>query len=68
VFPHEAVVPAAHPPAGSDSPCETDPQVPLAVDPVSALVHAWQVPLQAVPQQTPFTQKPLEHWSTAVHA
>jgi hypothetical protein len=40
VFPHEVVVPAAHPPAGSDSPCETTAQVPSDDDPVSALVHA----------------------------
>jgi hypothetical protein len=40
VLPHEAVVPAVHPPAGSASPCETTAQVPSGDDPVSALVHA----------------------------
>ena len=68
MFPQEAVVPAVHPPAGSATLAETDAQVPSLVDPVSALVHAWQVLLQAVPQQTPFTQKPLVHWSVAVQA
>jgi hypothetical protein len=62
------VAPAAHPPAGSASPCETGAQVPSADDPVSAAVHAWQLPLQAVPQQTPLAQKPLVHWSAAVQA
>jgi hypothetical protein len=68
VFPHEPAVPAAQPPAGSASPCETAAQVPLGEEPVSALVHAWQVPVQALPQQTPLAQKPLVHWSVAVQA
>ncbi|HXT89982.1 MAG TPA: hypothetical protein VN714_12080 [Trebonia sp.] len=67
MFPHAAVVPAVHPPAGSATLAETDAQVP-SPDPVSALVQAWQVPLQAEPQQTPFAQKPLVHWSAAVQA
>jgi hypothetical protein len=40
VFPHEAVVPTAHPPAGSASPDETTAQVPSGDDPVSVLVQA----------------------------
>jgi hypothetical protein len=40
VFPHEAAVPAVHPPAGSASDDETTAQVPSGDDPVSALVHA----------------------------
>ena len=68
VFPQEAGVPAVHPPAGSASPDETAEQVPSGDEPVSALVHAWQVPLQALVQQTPSAQKPLVHWSVAVQA
>ena len=68
VFPHEAAVPAAQPPAGSATPDETAAQVPSGEDPVSALVHAWQVPVQALMQQTPLAQKPLVHWSVAVQA
>ena len=68
VFPHETGVPAVHPPAGSASPDETAAQVPSGDEPVSALVHAWQVPLQALVQQTPSAQKPLVHWSVAVQA
>jgi EamA domain-containing membrane protein RarD len=36
--------------------------------PVLALLHAWQVPPQAVLQQNPSTQVPLVHWFGAVHA
>jgi hypothetical protein len=43
------------------------PQVPVAT-PVSACVHAWQVPPQAVWQQTPETQFPLRHWLPAPQA
>ena len=68
VFPHETGVPAVHPPAGSASPDETAAQVPSGDEPVSALVQAWQVPLQALVQQTPSAQKPLVHWSVAVQA
>jgi hypothetical protein len=42
-------------------------QVPL-VPPVSAAEHAWHVPVHAELQQYPFAQKPLVHWSVAVHA
>jgi hypothetical protein len=68
VFPHEAGVPAVQPPAGSDRPDETAAQVPSGDDPVSAFVHAWQVPLQALLQQTLFTQKPFVHWLALVQA
>jgi hypothetical protein len=40
VFPQEVAVPAAQPPAGSDSPDDTTAHVPSGDDPVSALVHA----------------------------
>jgi hypothetical protein len=33
-----------------------------------ATSHAWQLPPQAPPQQTPSTQMPLAHWFAAVHA
>ena len=36
--------------------------------PVSACVHAWQVPPQAVWQQTPETQFPFTHWLDAPQA
>ena len=39
-------------------PLITVPQVPSGW-PVVALLHPWQVPLQAVPQQTPLTQASL---------
>ena len=35
--------------------------------PVSALVHPWQVPVQAASQHTPSAQKPVAHWSGSVH-
>lgn len=41
--------------------------VPFAVL-LSAAEQAMQVPVHAVLQQTPSAQKPLAHWSTAVHA
>ena len=44
------------------------PHVPLAPDPFFAWLHAWQVPLHAVLQQRPSTQKPLEHSAFCVHA
>jgi hypothetical protein len=53
---------AAHWPVGAAVPAVTDAQVP-SDEPVSAIVHAWQVPVQAVLQQTPSTQKPLAHWA-----
>jgi hypothetical protein len=40
--------------------------VPL-VPPVNAAAQAWQVPVHAVLQQNPLAQKPLLHWSVAVH-
>lgn len=58
---------AAHWPEGAAVPAVKVAQVPSA-EPVSASVHAMQGPLQAVAQQTPPTQKPLVHWSAAVHA
>jgi len=42
-------------------------QVPEAT-PVSAMVQAWQVPPQALPQQTPSVQKVLLHWSPPAQA
>ena len=37
-------------------------QVPSTAAPVSAAVHDWHAPLQALLQQTPSTQRPLRHW------
>ena len=37
-------------------------------DPVSVMAHPWQVPVQALSQQKPSAQKPLRHWSVALHA
>jgi len=51
---------AMHWPAGAALPEITFAQVPSA-EPVSAIVQAWQVAVQAASQQTPPTQKPLEH-------
>ena len=45
----------------------TSAHVPLGC-PVSAIVHAWQVPLQAVLQQTPSAQSPLAHAPPLVQA
>ena len=55
----------AHWAAGS-VPAATGPQVPSAPPPFMAAVHAMQVPVQAVLQQTPLAQKPLEHWLASV--
>jgi hypothetical protein len=43
------------------------PQAPSAPAPLSASVHAWQMPLQAPSQQTLSTQKELLHWDPKVH-
>ena len=56
-----------HSPAGAATPAVTLAHVP-SITPVSASVHASHVPLQAVLQQTPETQFPLEHWLDAPHA
>jgi hypothetical protein len=47
-------------------PTTADAHVPLA-PPVSAAEQAWQVPVHAPLQHTPSTQKPLAHWSVALH-
>ena len=67
--PHVEAAWTVHWPAGAAVPAVMFAQVPVA-EPVSAIVHATQVPVQAVLQQTPPTQKPLEHWrsSPPVHA
>jgi hypothetical protein len=49
-------------------PAATSPQAPSAPAPFSALVQATQGPVHAVSQQTASAQKPLAHWSAAVHA
>jgi hypothetical protein len=41
-------------------PARIDAHVPVAT-PVSAMVHAWQMPLHAELQQTPDTQLPCTH-------
>jgi hypothetical protein len=65
VFPQ---VDAAHWLAGTGGwPWVMVPQVPV-VPPVSAFVHASQVPLQALSQQTAFTQKVLAHSPPLAHA
>jgi hypothetical protein len=58
---------AVHCPAGAGLPGVMLEQVPSAT-PVSARVQAWQVPEQAMLQQTPLAQKPLVHWSLAEQA
>jgi hypothetical protein len=65
--PHDEAPWSAHWPSGS-VPATTLPHTPSAPAPLAALLHAWQVPPQAVLQQTPLAQKPLAHWSPAVHA
>jgi hypothetical protein len=57
---------AAQMPRGSTMPFTAVAQVPLAV-PVNAAEHASQAALQAALQQNPSTQKPLWHWSGALH-
>jgi hypothetical protein len=59
------VVVTAHCPLGAGLPAVTLLQLPSAT-PVRARVQAWQVPVQAVLQQTLLTQEPLAHWSPAV--
>jgi hypothetical protein len=44
------------------------PQVPSAPLPFFVAVQAWQLPVQAVLQQTPSTQLPLRHWLPCEHA
>ena len=46
-----------HSPCGSVR-TATLPQVPSAPEPFAAALHAWQMPLHAVAQQTPSAQKP----------
>jgi hypothetical protein len=40
-------------------PSASDPQAPSAPEPFRTVVQAWQVPAQAVSQQTPSTQLPV---------
>ena len=58
--PHVEAAWLVHWPMGAAVPAVMGKQVPVATL-VSAIVHAWQVPVQAVLQQMPPTQKPLEH-------
>jgi hypothetical protein len=44
------------------------PHVPFVPEPFLAVEHAWQVPLQALLQQTPSTQFPLVHSALIEHA
>jgi hypothetical protein len=53
--------------AAQIAPVTAFPQVPVPVpDSLSDAAQAWQLPLHAVLQQKPSTQKPLRHWSIAV--
>src|SRR6185437_12180696 len=58
---------SSHSPSGS-VPAAMVPQVPSAPPPFLAAVHAWQVPVQAVSQQTPSAQKALWHSSAFAQA
>jgi hypothetical protein len=49
-------------------PIATLPQAPSTPPPFFAAVHAWQVPVQALLQQTPSAQKPDAHCDAAAHA
>jgi len=51
---------SGHSLSGSES-AATFSQAPSRPEPFLAALHAWQVPLQAVSQQTPSTQLPLAH-------
>jgi hypothetical protein len=58
---------AAHSPRGS-APLWIGVHVPLLPPtPEIAAAHAWHWPVHAVSQQKPSTQKPLAHWSFALH-
>jgi hypothetical protein len=52
---------AARWPCGAPFTCEHRPCA-------AATSHAWHWPAHAVLQQKPSTQKPVAHWSAAVHA
>ncbi len=65
--PHEVMLCIMHWFFGS-VPTLMSPQTPSLPAPLAALLHAWHAPLQAMLQQKPSVQKPLEHWSVAVHA
>jgi hypothetical protein len=66
VVPQVAADCAAHSSSGS-LPTGLDLQVPL-VPPLFAALQAWQLPAQAVLQQKPSTQWPLEHSAPEPHA
>jgi hypothetical protein len=69
VWPQLAAPMLEQAPCGSPLPFFTAPQMPSAPWPFLAAEQASQVmPVQAVVQQTPSEQKPLEHWSPAVQA
>src|SRR5690606_36560922 len=51
----------------SEEPATKAEQVPAADWPPAAGLHAWQIPLHAVLQQTLSTQWPVLHWEFAVH-
>jgi hypothetical protein len=62
--PHAPATQVAHAPVQlvcGSVPSLTAPQVPSAPLALSAAVHAWQVPLHAMLQQTPSAQWPLVH-------
>jgi hypothetical protein len=63
----QAVVGEHWPAAGGALPANTGAQVPFGW-PVKATLHAWQVPLHALPQHTPLTHCPLWHWPFELQA
>jgi len=66
VLPHVLVGSVGHSLSGSVS-AATLLQVPSAPEPFFVAEQASHVPEQARSQQTASTQKPLRHWSAAVH-
>lgn len=66
VVPHDVEAVVAHEPWGL-VPSGALLHVPSAPT-LSAAVHAWQLPVHAVLQQTPSAQNPLVHWLTPEHA
>jgi hypothetical protein len=65
--PHVEGAVATQTPRGSTVPFVALAHVPF-VPPVRAAEHAMHAPEHAPLQQKPSTQKPLAHWSRAVHA
>jgi hypothetical protein len=64
--PHDAAPRSAHWLFGS-VPVATLPHTPFCPCPFAAALHAEQIPVQAVLQQTPSAQKPVAHSSPLVH-